>query len=240
MPLSKNQAKDKGAYVEEMFTSIAPYYDSLNRLLSFSRDRYWRRIAVSHMTLPNGGLALDICTGTADVALEIVRQFPKARRILGVDFCEPMLRIGQEKVGRAGMKERIRLIVARAEALPFREETFDATIVAFGVRNYGEIKEGLEEMARVTRKDGRAIVLDFSTPPGPAFQRLYHFYFHRILPLLGRAISGNPEAYSYLPMSVSWFPSPGELQDLMLKAGFRQVEYYPLTRGIVTLHVGLK
>ncbi len=235
-----SQSKDKGAYVRRMFASIAPYYDFLNRLLSFGRDRYWRRIAVSHMALPNAGLALDICTGTADIALEIVRQFPEARRILGVDFCEPMLRIGQEKVYHAGMKERIRLGVARAEALPFKEETFDATIVAFGVRNYGAIKEGFEEMARVTRKDGRAIVLEFSTPPGPTFQRLYHFYFHRVLPLLGRAISGNPEAYSYLPMSVSWFPSPRELQDLMLKAGFRQVGYTLLTRGIVTVHVGIK
>ncbi|MBI5167203.1 MAG: bifunctional demethylmenaquinone methyltransferase/2-methoxy-6-polyprenyl-1,4-benzoquinol methylase UbiE [candidate division NC10 bacterium] len=236
----ENPAEDKGAYVRGMFASIAPYYDFLNRLLSFGRDRYWRRFAVAETALPSGGKALDVCTGTADVALEIARQFPHAGRVVGVDFCGPMLKLGREKVHMAGLDGKIELQMAPAEALPFKGGTFDATTVAFGIRSVRDLKMGLQEMARVTRQGGRVVVLEFSIPPSTAFRRIYHFYFRRILPLVGGAISGNPEAYTYLPRSVSQFPSPEELRDLMLQAGFHQVGYHLLTGGIVAVHVGVK
>jgi demethylmenaquinone methyltransferase/2-methoxy-6-polyprenyl-1,4-benzoquinol methylase len=185
-------------------------------------------------------LALDVCTGTADVALQLAKQFPSAKSIVGVDFCLPMLRLGAEKVARLSLAHRIQLHAASAEALPFDANTFDAATIAFGIRNVMDRKRGLAELNRVLRPGGRGIILEFATPQGPLFGRLYHFYFHRVLPWLGGLISGNRGAYSYLPASVSRFPSPQELARLMEEVGFRDVQFQALTGGIVTLHVGRK
>jgi len=231
---------DSGDAIRRMFAGIAPRYDLLNRLLSAGRDRYWRRRAVAHAQLPPGGLALDVCTGTADVALQLAKQFPSAKSICGVDFCLPMLRLGAVKVARVGLAHRIRLQVASAEALPFAADTFDAATIAFGIRNVMDRRGGLAELSRVLRPGGRGIILEFAMPQGPFFGRLYHLYFHRVLPWLGGLISGNRGAYSYLPASVSRFPSPRELARLMEEVGFRDVQFHALTGGIVTLHVGRK
>lgn len=229
-----------GDAIRRMFAGIAPRYDLLNRLLSAGRDRYWRREAVAQAQLPPGGLALDICTGTADLAIELAKQFPSAGSIVGVDFCLPMLRLGADKVSRSGLAHRIRLQAASAEALPFDAETFDAAAIAFGLRNLADRTRGLTELNRVLRPGGRGIILEFAVPQGRLFGSLYHVYFHRVLPWLGGAISGDRSAYSYLPASVAVFPSPLELVKLIEEVGFQDVRCRALTGGIVALHVGRK
>jgi demethylmenaquinone methyltransferase/2-methoxy-6-polyprenyl-1,4-benzoquinol methylase len=229
-----------GDAIRRMFGGIAPRYDLLNRLLSFARDRYWRREAVAETQLPAGGAALDVCTGTADMALELARQFPSARTIIGIDFCLPMIRIAAEKVARKGLTDRIRLQAGSAEALPFGADTFDAVTIAFGIRNVVDRKCGLAELWRVLRPGGVGIVLEFATPQGPLFGWLYRVYFSCGLPWLGGLISGDAQAYSYLPASVSAFPAPQELSRMMEEVGFHNVHFRTLTGGIVTLHVGRK
>ncbi len=222
-----------------MFSAIAPRYDFLNRLLSAGRDRSWRREAIRATVLPPEGQLLDICTGTADMALEAARQFPEAH-IVGVDFSRPMISLGLAKVERANLTSRISLQVAPAEALPFPDQSFDAATVAFGLRNVPDRLRGLREMHRVLRPGGRAVILEFTTPPSPLFCRLYLWYFHRVLPWIGGLISGHPSAYSYLPASVSDFPSPLGLSAWMREAGYSDVSYCLLTAGIVAIHVGRK
>lgn len=223
--------------VERMFSAIAPRYDFLNRLLSAGRDRYWRREAIGATALPPKGHLLDTCTGTADMALEAARQFPDAR-IVGVDFSRPMIALGVSKIERAGLSDRISLQVAPAEVLPFSDQSFDAATVAFGLRNVPDRLRGLREMHRVLRPGGRAVILEFTTPLSPLFRTVYLWYFHQVLPWVGRLISGHPSAYSYLPASVAEFPSPDGLAAWMRDAGFHQVSYRLLTAGIVAIHVG--
>lgn len=230
---------ERGAAVERMFSAIAPRYDFLNWLLSAGRDRVWRREAVRATALSAKGWLLDVCTGTADVALEVARQFPDSR-IFGVDFSQPMIALGRTKVGRAHLQNRIQLQVAPAEALPYSDESFDAVTVAFGLRNIPDREQGLREMARVLKAGGRAVVLEFTIPPGRFFRGVYLWYFHRVLPRIGGLISGHPSAYAYLPASVADFPSPADLSSLMRKTGFSEVSYRLLTLGVAAIHVGVK
>jgi demethylmenaquinone methyltransferase/2-methoxy-6-polyprenyl-1,4-benzoquinol methylase len=228
---------ERGAPVERMFSAIAPRYDFLNRLLSAGRDRAWRREAIRAARLPAGGRLLDVCTGTADMALEAVRQFPTAQ-LVGVDFSRPMLALGLQKVARAGLEDRIRLEVAPAEALPFPDGAFDAATIAFGLRNIPDQLRGLRELFRVIRPGGRAVILEFTTPERRLFRAVYLWYFHRVLPRIGRLVSGHPSAYTYLPASVARFPSPQELASSMREVGFSEVTYRLMTAGIVAVHVG--
>ncbi len=232
-------ADERGAAVERMFSAIAPRYDLLNRLLSAGRDRAWRRAAVQETGLPRDGRLLDVCAGTADVALEAARQFPDAR-IEGVDFSPPMIALGQAKVARAGLAERIRLQVAPAEALPYPDGTFDAATVAFGLRNIPDRLQGLREMRRILRPGGRMVILEFTTPPNRLFRGLYLWYFRQVLPRIGRLVSGHRSAYDYLPASVAEFPPPEGVAVWMREVGFRDVSYRPMTCGIVAIHVGTK
>jgi demethylmenaquinone methyltransferase/2-methoxy-6-polyprenyl-1,4-benzoquinol methylase len=222
-----------------MFSAIAPRYDFLNRLLSAGRDRHWRREAIRATALPPKGRLLDVCTGTADMALEAARRFPEAR-IVGVDFSRAMISIGLAKVERDMLASRISLQVAPAEALPFPDESFDAATVAFGLRNVPDRLRGLREMHRVLRPGGRVVILEFTTPPSPLFRRVYLWYFHRVLPWVGRLVSGHPSAYAYLPASVADFPTPDGLAGWMREAGYSEVSHRLLTGGIVGIHVGKK
>ncbi len=230
---------EPGAAIERMFSAIAPRYDLLNRLLSAGRDRVWRRRAIRATDLPAQGRLLDVCAGTADMVLEAGRQFPKAR-IHGVDFSRPMLARGLAKVQAAGLGGRAALEEARAEALPFPDEAFDAATVAFGLRNVPDRRRALTEMQRVLRPGGRAVVLDFVTPPGRIFRGAYLWYFQRVLPRIGRWVSGHPSAYAYLPASVADFPAPVKLAALMREVGFVEVTHTLYTGGIVAVHVGVK
>jgi len=221
-----------------MFSAIAPRYDLLNRLLSAGRDRVWRREAVRATRLPHDGRLVDICTGTADMTLEAARQYPGAL-IAGVDFSAPMIELGRRKAAGVQGAERVFLAVAPAEVLPFPDGAFDAATVAFGLRNVPDRRQALSEMRRVLRPGGRAVVLEFTTPPGRLFRAIYLWYFHRVLPFIGGVISRHPTAYSYLPASVAEFPTPKDLANWMVQEGFRDVSYRLLTGGIVAIHVGV-
>ena len=234
-----DRVAEQRAAIQRMFSAIAPRYDLLNRLLSAGRDRVWRREAIRATGLPSGGRLLDVCTGTADMALEAARQFPAAT-IAGVDFSAPMIDLGRKKVAGAHVADRVHLSVAPAEALPFGDQAFDGATVAFGLRNVPERRRALAEMHRILRPGGRAVILEFTTPPGRLFRGLYLWYFHRVLPVIGGFVSGHRSAYSYLPASVAEFPTPRELSAWMEEAGFRGVTYRLLTGGIVAIHVGVK
>jgi demethylmenaquinone methyltransferase/2-methoxy-6-polyprenyl-1,4-benzoquinol methylase len=230
---------DRNRAIGEMFSRIAPRYDLLNRLLSAGADRRWRRAAVSEMTPASGGRYLDLATGTADMALEIVRQKGKSASVAGADLSVEMMRIGIAKCVKAGPGVDVSFVRAPAEALPFRDAAFDSACVAFGIRNVVDRKLGLGEMCRVVRPGGRVVVLEFSVPRGSVLGALYRFYFTRVLPRIGGLVSRR-EAYEYLPDSVLSFPEPAEFEAMMRAAGCSSVTSRPLTFGIVTLYVGVR
>jgi demethylmenaquinone methyltransferase/2-methoxy-6-polyprenyl-1,4-benzoquinol methylase len=230
---------DRNRKIGEMFSSIAPRYDFLNRLLSFGRDRQWRRQAVAGVRPEWGGRHLDVATGTGDVALEILRQKGDKAFVIGSDISLEMMGIGREKAASWGGKGKMAFVRAPGEALPFRDGVFDSASIAFGIRNVVDRARGLSEMCRVVRPGGRVVVLEFSRPEGAFFGALYHFYSSVVIPRIGGLVS-NRSAYAYLPESVQAFPSPPVFAEMMRAAGCATVDYRPLTFGIVTLYVGTR
>jgi demethylmenaquinone methyltransferase/2-methoxy-6-polyprenyl-1,4-benzoquinol methylase len=224
--------------VRNMFSSIAGKYDFLNRLFSLGIDVRWRKELASEIPAADDPI-LDVATGTADVALTLEGSSPGARLIVGTDFALPMLKVGMNKVSESRAK-RISLSAGDAYALPFKENTFGAVTIAFGLRNLAYRVEGMKEMARVLVPGGRVVILEFSPMDRPVIGRLFRFYFHRVMPLIGGIISGNRGAYHYLPESVDQFPDPIGLGQEMLEAGFTEVRCRALTMGIAYLHVGEK
>lgn len=220
-----------------MFSSIAPRYDFLNRLLSLGRDRAWRREAVSRIRPALGGRHLDAATGTADVALEILRQKGDGAYVAGSDISLEMMRIGREKAVRRGSPRKAVFVRAPCESLPFRDGVFDSASIAFGIRNVADRELGLREMCRVVKLGGQVVVLEFSKPEGTVFGALYRFYFSSVLPRIGGLFSKR-SAYAYLPDSVNEFPAPPRFAEMMRAAGCGTVDHRPLTFGIVTLYVG--
>ncbi|MDA8428844.1 MAG: bifunctional demethylmenaquinone methyltransferase/2-methoxy-6-polyprenyl-1,4-benzoquinol methylase UbiE [Geobacteraceae bacterium] len=230
---------DKGEKIQQMFGTIAPRYDFLNRMLSFGIDRRWRKKAVKLITCREGARILDVATGTGDVALEIARSTPASVKITGADFCKEMVDLGQIKVAQSPYAGRIDFRVAPCEDLPFPDNTFDAVTIAFGIRNVVDRKLGLAEMWRVLRPGGRMIILEFSTPRSHLFRQIYYFYFRRLLPMIGGLFS-KYNAYKYLPDSVLEFPSHEEFAATIEDAGFRSVHIKELTFGIASIYVGDK
>jgi demethylmenaquinone methyltransferase/2-methoxy-6-polyprenyl-1,4-benzoquinol methylase len=220
-----------------MFDAIAPRYDLLNRLLSAGIDQRWRAKAIASLNLTGRETLIDVCTGTADVALEARRG---AARILGVDFAGAMLTLGLAKVRKAGEERRIALVRGDAMRLPAADASADAVTVAFGIRNVQRPEIGCAEMARVLRSGGRLAILEFGMPRLPGVAALYRWYFSSVLPFIGRRISGHTGAYSYLPASVGTFPPPAEFVTMLQQAGFSQVRADPLTFGIVYLYTAVK
>jgi demethylmenaquinone methyltransferase/2-methoxy-6-polyprenyl-1,4-benzoquinol methylase len=230
---------DKGEKIQQMFGAIAPRYDFLNRLLSLGIDRRWRTKAVQLLKYRDGSRILDVATGTGDVALEIALRTPQSVKITGADFCKEMVDLGAEKVAASPYADRIDLMVAPCEDLPFANDTFDSITIAFGIRNVVDRKLGLAEMWRVLRPGGRMIILEFSTPRSQLFRQLYYFYFRRLLPVVGGLFS-RYNAYKYLPDSVLEFPSQEEFSGMIAEAGFRNIHLHELTFGIATIYVGEK
>jgi demethylmenaquinone methyltransferase/2-methoxy-6-polyprenyl-1,4-benzoquinol methylase len=230
-------APEKAA-VRTMFDRIAPRYDLLNRLLSAGTDVRWRRVCVDALQLPPGGRVLDFCTGTADLLIEALGR-DHSRRGTGVDLAPAMLSRGAAKLAGRHLQERAQLAAGDAEQLPLAPASFDAAMVAFGIRNVGEPLLALREVHRVLRPEGRLAVLEFGVPQG-LLAPLYRFYFGRLLPLIGGLVSGERAAYAYLPASVARFPDPPAFAELMELAGFREVRWQRLSAGIAYLHLGEK
>jgi len=227
--------------VQKMFSDIAPRYDLLNRLLSCGQDQYWRKRAVTRLSPQSGERFLDIATGTADVALEIIRNVPKgAVQVVGMDFSEKMLELARQKIDSLDKANSIQLECGSAESLPFEDNSFDGTTTAFGIRNFFDIGRSLREMHRVLKPGGRCVILEFSLPRNSILNALYRFYFEWLLPKVGRLISKHPSAYTYLPETVAAFPVRKEFSSLMQQAGFMNVTYKELTLGIVILYTGIK
>jgi demethylmenaquinone methyltransferase/2-methoxy-6-polyprenyl-1,4-benzoquinol methylase len=232
--------------IRTMFGDIAHRYDLLNHLLSLNIDRYWRwrTTRLAPPRLPAAGPAapiLDVCTGTGDLALAYDRAAKQRVPIVGADFCLPMLLPARAKTQRRRAAERIRYVEADTQRLPFPDNTFQLTTVAFGLRNVTDTDRGLAEMVRVTQPGGRVAILEFSQPHHWLFGRLYRFYFRWILPRVGQAVSHSRDnAYSYLPASVMEFPDGAALAEKLRGRGLTDVRWHPLTFGIATLYIGTK
>ncbi len=241
MAINKKELSDNDSnQIQSMFNALAPRYDFLNRVLSVGYDKYWRKVAVNQFGNISNKTILDVATGTADIVLEIARRHPEPLQIIGMDFSQSMLKLGSNKISEKNFKKEIPLIPASAENIPLKDEIFDGAITAFGVRNFSDTQKGLLEMYRVLKPNGKIVVLEFSFPRYTIPQYLYRFYFEKILPLVGRIISGHKTAYSYLPASVSNFPQGEAFKQLLENSGFKRVSLKTLTLGIVTLYTGIK
>ena len=221
-------------HVRSLFDSIARRYDMLNRLLSGGIDTYWRRRAIDHLQGDPGRRILDVATGTGDFAIAAARLAP--REVVGVDIAGEMLAIGRKKLAARGLSGVVSLRNGEAEGLPFADGSFDAVIVAFGVRNFESLEGGLAEMRRVLRPGGKLVVLEFSRPRRFPFRQIYLFYFLNVIPFIGRLLSGNDEAYAYLPASVMVFPEGDEFLALLMSAGFIRTSAERLTFGIASIY----
>jgi demethylmenaquinone methyltransferase/2-methoxy-6-polyprenyl-1,4-benzoquinol methylase len=222
--------------IARMFDAIAPRYDFLNHVLSAGLDRRWRDRAVDALQLPANARVLDLCTGTADLAMATVAR-ARGSSVVGVDFAAEMLRRGLTKVRHAALDRRVRLVRGDAARLPLADGTCDAATIAFGIRNVAEPGRALAEIARVLRPGGRLAILEFGQPTSPGLRTLYRWYFQHVLPRVGRIVSKHNSAYSYLPASVGAFPSAAEFAGTLAATGFSQVQAVPLTFGIVYLFV---
>jgi demethylmenaquinone methyltransferase/2-methoxy-6-polyprenyl-1,4-benzoquinol methylase len=219
-----------------MFDAIARRYDLLNRVLSAGLDQHWRRRAVTALRLTGKETLLDLCTGTADVAIMACGRGGAARAV-GVDFSQEMLRIGRAKVGKRDARRRIALIRGDAAAIPLQSSSVDAATIAFGIRNVQEPDVACRELARVMRSGGRLAILEFGLPRPAAIRKAYLWYSNRVLPAIGKLVSRHRSAYDYLPESVSRFPAPEAFGQMLQAGGFPHVEIVPLSFGIVYLYV---
>lgn len=230
-------ADSKKQQVARMFNSIAHRYDLLNHSLSLGIDILWRQQAIRCLRPLAPKQILDVATGTGDLALEAMSLNPD--KVTGVDISDGMLEQGRKKVTEHGLVGRLELCHGDSEALPFADSTFDAVTVAFGVRNFEDLHRGLSEMRRVLRSGGMAVVLEFSRPSAFPVKQIYWFYFDHILPLLGKLVSKDNSAYTYLPESVRKFPHGDAFKNEMLKAGFVRCSARQLSFGIATIYTGM-
>lgn len=229
---------EKRAYVQRIFSQIAPRYDLLNHLLSFNIDKRWRRRAIAALGWERapGGTYVDLCAGTLDVSAELATRRGFSGRVIGADFAEPMLRAGAGKTS----PDVVSPVVADALELPLATDTASGAIVAFGIRNVADLDRGLREVHRVLAPGARFVILEFTTPRSAIVRAGYHAYFHHVLPFIGGLISGHGTAYKYLPRSVANFPIEEQLASRMRGAGFVDVAWRTLTFGIAAIHVGEK
>ncbi|WP_035727748.1 bifunctional demethylmenaquinone methyltransferase/2-methoxy-6-polyprenyl-1,4-benzoquinol methylase UbiE [Eisenibacter elegans] len=234
----KEQDKSKKVQVAEMFNNISHRYDFLNRFLSLGIDRYWRKKAIATLKDASPKLILDVATGTADLAIEALRIKPE--KVIGVDISEGMLAYGQIKLERRKLTDKIELRLGDSEKLLFQDNYFDAVIVAFGVRNFENLEQGLLDIQRVLKPGGQLVVLEFSQPTWFPFKQLYNFYFHYILPTIGRLVSKDSSAYTYLPESVRAFPDGKRFTAILDQLSYKESTCKALTFGICSIYTAKK
>ena len=225
--------------IAAMFDRISPKYDLLNHLLTLNIDKIWRRKAAKTAAKSQPKVILDLATGTADLAIALAKHIPQAH-IIGMDISEKLLDIGKEKVAKLKMKNQIELHLGDAANLPFDDNSFDAVTVAFGVRNFENMGKGLSEIHRVLKPNGRAFILEFSMPEKFPIKQLYNLYFKQLLPLVGKIVSKDPSAYTYLPQSVEAFPKPNDFIQILDNNGLRNSSATQLSFGIATLYTSIK
>lgn len=226
---------DKTRQVREMFDSIAPAYDFMNRAMTMGIDRLWRHKAVRLLRDCQHDDILDIATGTGDLAIKLARELDPIA-VTGVDLSEGMIEIGRAKVAKEGLQEVVTLGIGDCLLLPFTDASFDIVTCAYGVRNFADLLAGYREMHRVLRPGGRAVILELSTPTSPMVRPLYNFYTRHVIPTVGRMVSKDVRAYSYLPESIAAVPQGDAMTAIMLEAGFSQARAIPLTMGVCTIY----
>lgn len=229
----------KREQVEQLFDNIAPTYDTLNHTLSFGFDRAWRKKAVRTLMAYNPATVLDIATGTGDFALAIARKL-KLRHVMAVDISEGMMRVGREKAAREGLHDVVCFQKEDCSHLSFADNSFDAVTVTFGVRNFENLDACLREIYRVLNKEGHLILLELSYPHKRLWRALFNIYSKVVMPVVGRLISGDDSAYTYLPETMAAFPQGEVMREILLKNGFSQARFRRLTMGICTLYIAEK
>ena len=234
-----NQDATKTQQVEAMFDNIASTYDTLNHRLSWNIDRYWRKKAIRRLAAYAPKKILDIATGTGDFAIQACQQLPEVQ-ITAVDISEGMMQVGRQKVKEKGLQQHIQFEREDCTALSYPDNTFDAITTAFGIRNFASLDKGLEEMCRVLRPGGQLCILELTQPMSFPMRQLFHIYSHTVLPLYGRLISKDTEAYSYLTKTIEAFPQGERMMNILRQAGFREAEFQRLTLGICTLYFATK
>ena len=232
------QEGKKVEQVERMFDHIAPAYDRLNRLMSLGIDRSWRRTALKWLRPHRPQQMMDVATGTGDFALLACRML-RPQSLVGTDISEGMMQVARHKAREAGLDDRIRFRREDCEALTFSDASFDAVTVAFGIRNFEHLDRGLREMCRVLRPGGHLVILELSTPDRPPMKQLYRIY-SRLIPLMGRLVSHDRSAYTYLPQSIRAFPQGEVMSESIRRAGFSDVRFRRLTFGVCTLYMATK
>lgn len=234
----KNSGLSKKGQVEEMFNSISPKYDLLNHLLSMNIDKIWRKNSIRKLRAYLPETVLDIATGTGDFAIAASKI--DGVKITGIDISEGMLSVGRDKILKKKLQQRINLLKADSENLPFQNESFDAAIVGFGVRNFENLEKGLAEIHRVLKPGGVFFVLEFSKPKKAPFKQVYNFYFNRILPAVGKMVSRDSDAYTYLPDSVNEFPDGDDFLAILAEVGFEKNKAFLQTFGVATIYEARK
>ncbi|MDQ6775258.1 MAG: bifunctional demethylmenaquinone methyltransferase/2-methoxy-6-polyprenyl-1,4-benzoquinol methylase UbiE [Actinomycetota bacterium] len=227
--------------VRAMFDRIAGFYDRMNTVMTAGLHHDWRRRAADLAALGPGDRALDVATGTGDLALELSGRVAPSGQVVASDFSERMLEIARTKASErpgVGAQARLRFETANALALPYADDEFDAATVGFGARNFADLDRGLREMTRVVRPGGRVVVLELTIPQRPPLSTFFRLWFDRVVPVIGR-LAGDPEAYDYLPSSVRRFPGPSALAAVMSNSGLRDIRYFLTAGGIIALHVGV-
>lgn len=223
----------------KIFNEIASTYDLLNHTLSFGIDIYWRNLLLKYLPNKESINALDLATGTGDVALTLIKD-PKVKKITGLDLSKGMVDIGKEKIKKKGLEKKIFLMLGDAVNIPAADNTFDLTTISFGIRNFSDPQKSLHDIYRVLKDDGRVMIMEFAIPKNPIIRAIYFFYFRHFLPKIGNLVSKHKDAYTYLNQSVEDFPYGESFLAMMSSAGFKNLTARPLTFGIAMLYIGDK